>query len=370
MQTVTTVNLNGNAYQIEDAGYGALLRYLDSAEAQLKDNPDRAEILADLEQAIAEKFRKFLNAQKSVVSSGEMDQIIKEMGPVDGGAGASDAGAHAGADAQNKAPSQGGSRKRLYQIREGSIVSGVCNGLAAYFSVDVTIVRIVFVVLAVLTKGVWLIAYVVLMFVIPYADTPEERAAAQGVPFSAQVLIDQAKRNYAEFRDDTRWKRHWRRQTRRWRHEWRRTMREQRWSGRTSPPTVGYAGQVLFGVMVPLLGLMNAALFMFMAYGIVSLSTTGGLLGRPLPAGIPLWAGILTLVVIYQVVTSPLNWVRHVAYVATPRHPYGWVAVWGGVLWIGFAVLLGWLGYQHVQAVRDFIDSLPRLLDEMRRQTR
>ena len=37
MQKVITINLNGNAYQIEEAGYGALVGYLDGAQRQLRD---------------------------------------------------------------------------------------------------------------------------------------------------------------------------------------------------------------------------------------------------------------------------------------------------------------------------------------------
>ena len=62
MQKVITINLNGNAYQVDEAGYAALVAYLEGAERQLEDNPDRAEIIADLEQAIAEKCRRFLGA--------------------------------------------------------------------------------------------------------------------------------------------------------------------------------------------------------------------------------------------------------------------------------------------------------------------
>ena len=52
MQKVITINLNGNAYQVDEAGYAALVAYLEGAERQLKDNPDRAEIIAaDIEQA-------------------------------------------------------------------------------------------------------------------------------------------------------------------------------------------------------------------------------------------------------------------------------------------------------------------------------
>src|SRR5262252_8175853 len=84
MQKVISINLNGNAYQIEEGGYDALIAYLETAQRQLRDNPDREEIVADLEQALAEKCRRYLSAHKTVVSAGEVDTIIKEMGPVDG----------------------------------------------------------------------------------------------------------------------------------------------------------------------------------------------------------------------------------------------------------------------------------------------
>ena len=84
MNKVITINLNGNAYQVEERGYELLCEYLDAAEAQLKDNPDRAEIISDLEQAIADKCRNFLGPQKTIVTTAEIEQIIQAMGPVDG----------------------------------------------------------------------------------------------------------------------------------------------------------------------------------------------------------------------------------------------------------------------------------------------
>jgi len=54
MQKVISINLNGIAYQLEEGGYGALQDYLSQAQRELKDNPDRAEIMRDLEQAIAD----------------------------------------------------------------------------------------------------------------------------------------------------------------------------------------------------------------------------------------------------------------------------------------------------------------------------
>ena len=80
------------------------------------------------------------------------------------------------------------------------MISGVCKGIAAYFNVDVAIVRLIFVALAILTWGAWILAYIVMMFVIPYASTSEERAAAHGQPFDAQHLIEEAKKQYASFK--------------------------------------------------------------------------------------------------------------------------------------------------------------------------
>src|ERR1700723_890500 len=88
MNTVIIINLNGNAFHLEESGYQSLRTYLERAQAQLKDNPDRVEIMADLEQAIADKCAHFLLPHKNVLTAVEIDEVLKEMGPVqsDGGA--------------------------------------------------------------------------------------------------------------------------------------------------------------------------------------------------------------------------------------------------------------------------------------------
>ena len=179
MQKVITINLNGNGYQLDEPGYDVLRGYLDDAAGRLAGDPDRAEILADLEQAMAEKCRHYLGTGKTVVSTKEIERILGEIGPVDGGAAA------------------GGSvpedPRRLYQIREGAMISGVCNGLGAFFTIDPTFVRIAFVLLA-LFHGIGVLAYLVLMLLVPYAKTSDELAAAQGghagLPYRVQKWVE------------------------------------------------------------------------------------------------------------------------------------------------------------------------------------
>ena len=215
MQKVISINLNGNAYQLDESGHDALREYLARAEHELEANPDRVEIMADLEQAIAEKCQKFLGPHKSVVAASEVEQIVKEMGPIDAAAGEDAAsGADAAADGKQKARSEP-TPKRLYRSPDGAMIAGVCTGLAAYFAIDVAFVRIAFVLSALLTKGVGIIAYVVMMFIVPEARTPEERASAGGAPFNAKEVIDRAKKQYAE--GTRHWRRRWRQQQRQWR---------------------------------------------------------------------------------------------------------------------------------------------------------
>jgi len=197
MQKVITINLNGNAYQLDEQGYEALRAYLAHAEAQLGGNPDASEIIRDLEQSIAEKCLRLLGPGKTVVTTAEVEQILREIGPVENTAGAAQ-GPHA---AETQQP------KRLYQIREGAMVSGVANGLAAYFNIDPTIVRVAFVVAAVVEMSHYdrppILAiglYVLLVFIVPYAKTSEERAAAQGasagLPYKLQNAVEKVKAKF------------------------------------------------------------------------------------------------------------------------------------------------------------------------------
>jgi len=52
MNKVITINLDGTAYQLEEDGYDALPTYLETAAARLQGNPDRDEILSDIEREI------------------------------------------------------------------------------------------------------------------------------------------------------------------------------------------------------------------------------------------------------------------------------------------------------------------------------
>ena len=59
--------------------------------------------------------------------------------------------------------------KRLYKCKKDEKICGVCAGIAKYFSLDPTIVRLIFVLLACTTSGV--LAYIVCAIIMPDEPT-------------------------------------------------------------------------------------------------------------------------------------------------------------------------------------------------------
>lgn len=65
--------------------------------------------------------------------------------------------------------------KRLYRSRTDRMIGGVCSGLAEFFNIDVTLVRLLFVFGAIF-GGPGILVYFVMLFVVP-----EEPIASQTI---------------------------------------------------------------------------------------------------------------------------------------------------------------------------------------------
>jgi phage shock protein C len=67
--------------------------------------------------------------------------------------------------------------KKLYKSRTDSKLDGVCGGIAEYFNIDSTIVRLIWLVLC--FTGTGIIAYILCAIVMPRAPLPAERYDAE-----------------------------------------------------------------------------------------------------------------------------------------------------------------------------------------------
>jgi phage shock protein PspC (stress-responsive transcriptional regulator) len=154
----TTVRLNRSTLQFDDAAHARLEQYLAESASLLEGDPDPQEILSDLEQAVADQCTRRLRPDQSVVTLAELGPALEEIGSVQV------PGASAAAEqATRSAP------RPLQQVSEGAVISGVCQGLARYFGLNVTALRVFAVLLLLLTGGGMILVYFALMLLMPYA---------------------------------------------------------------------------------------------------------------------------------------------------------------------------------------------------------
>ena len=378
MNKVIIINLGGTASQLEEGGYDVLRAYLDTAAARLQGNPDREEILSDIEWAIAEKFRPLLGNHKTVVLAKEVTAALAAMGPIEAGPGAAPdaapgaagtAGGAAGLGATGAAKAASGTAdgrppRRLYRIREGEMISGVCNGLAAYAHFDPTLVRLAFAFLTLLW-GTGLVVYVIMVFVVPEAVTPEEKAAATGDPTTAQEFIRRAKEGYYEaikgFPDRQarrEWKRRFKQEMRanadRWRFHWR-----FHWA----PPVSGHPG---LGFALPFISLLHGALKILWLCALVSLLATGAVLGLALPDKVPVWVAALLLFLLYGLVAGPLKMARRACYwgFGEPKPVWAFVFLVDALVGVAIFAALAWLAILYLPQLNQAVHSLPGLIHQ------
>ena len=56
-------------------------------------------------------------------------------------------------------------QKKLYRVTEGKVLAGVCGGIAEYFELDPTVIRVIWALLA--ASGTGILAYIICALIIP-----------------------------------------------------------------------------------------------------------------------------------------------------------------------------------------------------------
>ncbi len=181
MKTTVSINIGGLAFYIDEDAYAVLKKYLRKVELNYAKEEGHEEIIADIETRVAELFREKINDYKQVITVADVYDVIGVLGdPEDF--------EESHSDARTKM-TYASSGRRLYRDIDNRIIGGVCCGLAAYFNIDVIIIRVLFVVFA-FVGGVALIIYPILWIVMPAAMTTVQKIEMRGEP----VNLDNIKR--------------------------------------------------------------------------------------------------------------------------------------------------------------------------------
>ncbi len=119
--------------------------------------------------------------------------------------------------------------------------------------------------------------------------------------------------------------------------------------------------------IAPFLSLLLFVLLAVMVYAVYSLVTAGAVLGVALPAGMPLWVGILLVVIAYQLIAWPIKSARCACYY--PRLHYGhsgpWSGLFGSLIGLFFLAFGIWSLDRHVPEFHEWLVQLPLLLHRL-----
>lgn len=179
MKTTVSVNIGGLAFYIDEDAYEMLKNYMRKIELQYAKEEGFEEIIADIEARVADLFRERVNDYKQSVTHNDVVEVIGIMGdPEDFENEKSDA---------RTAVISVGRGSRMYRDVDRRIIGGVCAGLAAYWHLDVVLMRVLFVVFA-FAGGASLIIYPILWIVMPAALTTAQKLDMKGEPVNVDNI--------------------------------------------------------------------------------------------------------------------------------------------------------------------------------------
>lgn len=167
MKETLSASIASQAFTIDKDAYEMLNAYLDNIRSRL-DRED-TETAADIEARAAEILRETLTSPIMVVTTAHVRKVMEQIGPPDIFGTKRDENSGKTSSENNCAEEQkthNADSRKLLRSRENRLIAGVCGGIAEYFSLDVSVVRLLAVLLTVF-GGMSIWVYIILWVVIP-----------------------------------------------------------------------------------------------------------------------------------------------------------------------------------------------------------
>ena len=223
MDQIKKCSLAGISFTLEADAYAALEGYIQSLQEAYKNTPDGEEIVADIEARIAELILSAVPAD-AIVTKPLILNIIKQLGSaeeID-----SEQPDHEPEPRQAETTDPAGNPRiprRLYRDVQHHKLGGVCAGIANYFDIDPTLVRLA----AIAPILIWLfgvmnlfllhyieafmgqltglvvLGYIVMWFTIPPASTARQKLEMKGERITTDSIRENVQSATAEERSRT-----------------------------------------------------------------------------------------------------------------------------------------------------------------------
>lgn len=191
MKKTQKVNISGIVFNIDEDAYLQLDNYLSQISNRFANLDEAKEIVNDIEQRIAELFHEKGKSGEYVVTIDDVKEVIGVLGsPSD----------YSDTDAPQFEYTR---KKRMYRDADNSIIAGIGSGLGNYFNIDISIVRLILIILCFVSFGTFLFVYLLLWLIIPPAITPTQKLEMQGKEFNIGSIQEKISSKKAHVNSDS-----------------------------------------------------------------------------------------------------------------------------------------------------------------------
>lgn len=182
MKEITRISLASFPYNVEVEAKKDLEVYLGAIKKSLGADADA---MREIEARIVELLTDRDISGEKVIGTKDIDAVKAQLGDPNDFTDSENT-----PDIAPVAPIA--SEKRLMRDSSSAMVAGVCAGLAAYFGVDVVWIRLAFILAAVMSAGMMILAYIAAWVVIPISRTAANRLQMAGRPVTLASIQDES----------------------------------------------------------------------------------------------------------------------------------------------------------------------------------
>ncbi|MBS1571070.1 MAG: PspC domain-containing protein, partial [Bacteroidetes bacterium] len=195
MNKTLSIGLAGFSFVIEEHAYIKLSDYLTALRNSL-DQEESEEVMHDIEIRMVELFRDSLG-KREVINDNDVEKIISKIGTPE--VIEEQEEAYVAKDKTKTSQRNFSTEKQLFRDPENAKIGGVCAGLAHYFGIDISWMRIIWALLIILglsNKGIStmliITIYVVLWIVLPQAKSASDFLKMKGKPLNFDNLKEES----------------------------------------------------------------------------------------------------------------------------------------------------------------------------------
>lgn len=189
MKKTINVAIGGCSFTIDEDAYNTLNDYLERFKAALDSTSSSTQVIDELEIRIADMLKGKLGGRQ-VVDLAMTQDVIGRLGYPEGYREADDQTGrqeplkneyhYSGTDGEKPV-------RKLFRDPDGKRIAGVCSGIALFLGVDVTLIRVIFLVAFICgSAGFWI--YLVIWIAAPEARTAAEKCELRGIPATAENI--------------------------------------------------------------------------------------------------------------------------------------------------------------------------------------